>query len=183
MSRSIWCNIFLHILLTKYNQLKMTDTKNQNQKKSEDKNIQIPTYIAIESSVGAALLLAGKSSSHKYLFASDFESAIIPAVLLKQFFLFRNDKNEPVAFVSFANVSEEVEKRLLEGTTKLKPGEWKSGDKLYLIDLISPFAPATEVLKQLNENQFKDKEVNVLRPKKEGKGFESNLLKDLIVKK
>lgn len=156
---------------------KKIDKKQQDQKA---KNNITPGYLGLESTIGAVLLLNTKSPTHRYLFSHEYEWMIIPAIIAKQFILFRNNKNEPVAFVSFAYVNEEVEKRLLNGVLKLTPAEWKSGDKMYIIDVISPFTPVAEILKQLNSEKFKDKEVRILKPNKGKKGMESKLLSQVV---
>lgn len=142
-------------------------TQDQNQE------IKIPQFISLESTLGAIVLLASRSQSHKYLFMSDLEWLVMPSIAKQQYTLFRNDKNEPVAFVSWAKVSEDVEKRLLEGQTKLQPQDWKSGDRLYVMDVISPFGQGNEVLSQLSQKHLKGQQVNILRPSKEKKGLES----------
>lgn len=138
--------------------------------KTDKKQNKTPNYVAMESALGAVCLLLTKAPSFKYLFAGEYEWRIIPAIATNQFALFRNDKKEPIAFVSFASINEEIEKRLLSGSLKLTPAEWKSGDKLYIIDVISPFAGVPEILKQLGENQFKDKKIHILKPSKDKKG-------------
>jgi cytolysin-activating lysine-acyltransferase len=145
-----------------------------------DNNSNIPGHIAMESAIGSVLMIAAKSPNHKYLFSADYEWMIIPAITTRQFVLFRNKNNEPIAFVSFASVNEEIEKRLLEGTKKLTPKDWQSGDKLYIIDIISPFAPASQILKELSEKQFKDKEINLLKPSADKKTITAASLKDVI---
>ncbi|MDD2840399.1 MAG: toxin-activating lysine-acyltransferase [Rickettsiales bacterium] len=147
---------------------------------SNTNKIKLPAFISLESALGAVSMLAMKSANHKYLFVSDYEWLVIPPVALKQFVLFRTEKNEPIAFISWASINEDVEKRLLSGSIKLKPQEWNSGDKFYIIDMISPFGIGKEILKQLNDKMFKDKDVRIIRPKKDGKGIESKLLKDVI---
>jgi cytolysin-activating lysine-acyltransferase len=142
--------------------------------------IQIPQFIALESTLGAITILAMKSQSHKYLFTSDLEWLVIPPVAQKQFALFRNSKNEPISFISWANIDEETEKRLLSGSLKLQPRDWNGGNKKYVIDVISPFAPAKEILKEFQEKKFKDEEIRILRPKKDGKGFEAVLLQEFL---
>lgn len=152
----------------------------QDNKTPQNQEIKIPQFISLESTLGAIALLASRSQSHKYLFMSDLEWLVMPPIAQKQFTLFRNDKNEPVAFVSWAKVSEDVEKRLLSGQTKLQPQDWKSGDKIYVMDVISPFAQGKEVLNQLQQNQLKDQKVNILRPSKEKKGLESVALDKFV---
>jgi len=168
----------------------MTNKKNKNssstavEKSSKNpESIKIPQYVALESTLGAISLLASKSQAHKYLFLSDLEWLILPPLTKKQFVVFRSEKNEPVAFVSWAKVSDEVEKRLLSGSTKLQPKDWDSGDKTYIMDVISPFAKSKDVLKELQEKHLKDVEAKILAPSKDKgkKGFESRDLKEFLV--
>lgn len=161
-----------------FNEVKTQEEKVSNLDK--DKKIQIPQFIALESTIGAISLLTMKSQSHKYLFTADLEWLVVPAVAQKQFKLFRNNKNEPVAFISWANIDDEVEARLLSGSLKLQPKDWNGGKKKYIIDVISPFVSVKEVLKELKDNHFKDEEVKIIRPKKDGKGLESVLLQDFL---
>ncbi|MBL6665278.1 MAG: toxin-activating lysine-acyltransferase [Rickettsiales bacterium] len=165
----------------------MTNKKNQGSeeiaKKIENQEpTKIPQYLALESTLGVISLLASKSNAHKYLFLSDLEWLIIPPLTKKQFVVFRSKKNEPIAFVSWANVSEEVETRLLSGSTKLQPKDWDSGDKTYIMDVISPFAKSKDVLKELQEKHLKNKKAKILAPNKDKskKGFESKDLKEFL---
>jgi len=154
--------------------------KTANQEAANTSQIQIPTFISVESTIGAVSLLAMKSQTHKYLFLSDYEWLILPAISAKQFVLFRGQQNEPIAFVSWANVSEQVERRLTDKNSKLQPADWKSGNNTYIIDIISPFGPAKALLKQLYEKQFQNKNVYILRPREDGKGVERKLLKEIL---
>ncbi len=166
---------------SKSNEGNITENVAVEKTKDLDKSkIQIPQFIALESTLGAITILAMKSQSHKYLFTSDLEWLVIPAIAQKQFALFRNGKNEPISFITWANVDEETEKRLLSGSLKLQPKDWNSGNKKYIIDVISPFVPAKEILKEFKEKHFKDKEIRILRPKKDGKGFEAVLLQEFL---
>ena len=163
------------------NKSKASKAVNKQENKVKEFKGPVPQYLELESAIGAALLLSMKSTTHKHIFSHEFEWMIIPAIVSKQFIIFRNAKNEPIAFVSFASVNEGVEKRLLSGTLKLTPAEWRSGDKLYVIDVISPFSPPIEILRQLNSSgKIKSKEVRVLKPGKDGKGMKSELLSDLV---
>jgi cytolysin-activating lysine-acyltransferase len=59
-------------------------------------------------------------------------------VLLKQFRLFYA-KDRPIGVALWGFVNDEVEERLKAGTTKLRPQDWKSGDKLWVVEVIAPF--------------------------------------------
>ena len=148
--------------------------------KEASKAEDIPKGInAIESILGSVSWLMTRSPFHKHLFITDLEWLVMPAVALKQMRIFRN-KKMPIAYISWAYISEEVEKRLLSGSVKLAPNDWKSGDKIWIIDHVAPFGGGHQFLKIIQEQVFKDKEVNLLRPKKQGKGLEGKLLKDVL---
>jgi cytolysin-activating lysine-acyltransferase len=77
---------------------------------------------------------------------------------------------KPFAFVSWALLNEEAEKRLISGQPRLRPGDWRSGDRLWLIDVVAPFGGPEGVLTHLKQKLFKDRKVMTLRPHAEGKG-------------
>ncbi len=140
-----------------------------------------PVNISIENIIGAITLLAIKSPNHKYSFVNDLEWMYLPAINLKQFRIFRQkEQNSPLAIVTWASVDKETEDRLLSGSLKLAPKDWNSGDRLWLIDVLSPFVKPINILNQLNDLEFKDKTIHLLRPKKEGSGFEGRPLKDVL---
>ena len=87
---------------------------------------------------------------HKQFFISDLEwpaarplgspragqaakaKELMTPVLLQQFRTFYA-QDRPLGVVLWATVSDEVAARLTEGTTKLRPQDWKSGDKLWVM--------------------------------------------------
>lgn len=79
----------------------------------------------------------GQSPAHKHLFVSDLEWLISPPMMLGQLrILYARER--AVACALWASVSDAVDQELAHGRTRLKPDEWKSGDKLWLIELIAP---------------------------------------------
>jgi cytolysin-activating lysine-acyltransferase len=50
-------------------------------------------------------------------------------ILLQQFRLFY-DPTRPIGVVLWASVNEEVEERLIGGATRMRPQDWKCGDRL-----------------------------------------------------
>ena len=68
----------------------------------------------------------------------------MPAILLEQFRVFHGDKH-PLGFALWAHLSEDAEARMTAmvasgGGARLRPDDWKSGDRLWLIELVAPFA-------------------------------------------
>ena len=156
----------------------------QNNSQSQKQAPTIPQEL--ETILGAINWLTIHSPSHRHLFISDLEWSIIPPVMLKQFKLFKDQDNKTVAFASWARINQDVEDRILKtGNTKLAPGDWNCGDKIHLIDVLTPFGGNRNIITKLYETEFKDKnqEVSVVRPSRDGKGLEKVLLKDLIKEK
>lgn len=143
--------------------------------------LSIPGYVVMESVVGAVCLLATKSDKYKKLSLGGYESLIMPSIKFRQFFLLRNKKNEPIAYINWALVSDEIEKKFLAGNFEIKPNEWKSGSKLYIINVISPFISELDALKQLNENYLKNREAKILLSGK-FKGFKIAALQSILTK-
>lgn len=63
----------------------------------------------------------------------------------------------------------EVAKRLSEGTTKLRPQGWKSGDQLWVVDVIAPFGGAEEMVRELKAKVFPGNELRYQRLGHDGK--------------
>lgn len=116
------------------------------------------------------LWLLTQSPQHKFMFLADLEWYFLPPFRLRQFRVFHKDK-APIAYVSWAYVSDEVEERLKSGATRLKPEDWRSGENLWLIDLCVPFGGGEFILKELRENVFKDQKVKMLQPAPDGSGM------------
>lgn len=110
--------------------------------------------------LASAVALMAASPRHRHLFIGDLEWALMPPIALKQFRIFAQD-SRPLAYASWAFVSDEVEARFKTGVTKLKPNEWKSGDRCWLIDLVAPMAGAAAFIKLLQDSVLKDQTVSL----------------------
>ena len=111
--------------------------------------------------LGEIVWLMSQSPLHKQLFISDTEWLVMTPMLLQQFRLFY-DKAKPVGVVFWASVSEEVEARLAAGTTRMRPQDWKSGDRLWVVEAIAPFGGAEEMVKDLKAKVFPGREIKLL---------------------
>jgi cytolysin-activating lysine-acyltransferase len=111
--------------------------------------------------------------SHKHLFLADLEWLVVPPLKMRQFRLWRQD-DRPVAFASWAFLSEEVEARVLEarvlsGLRRLKPNEWKSGDRAWLMDVVAPRPEtAKQMIEELKRTVFPDRPLKVVQQTPDG---------------
>jgi len=129
--------------------------------------------------VGDIVYLMMRSPFHKHLFLSDLEWLLIPPVRLKQMRIFRNEQM-PLAYISWAYLTEEAEQRLLTTGVRIAPRDWNAGNRIWIIDNISVVEGNYQFLKILNEQVFKGKDVKIMRLKKEGRGLEGVLLTEFL---
>lgn len=117
--------------------------------------------------LGEIVWVLSQSPVYKRLAIADLEWMVMPPMLLNQFRVFRKDE-QPVGFALWAYLSPEVEARLEEKLKKkekftLTPAEWKSGDRLWLIELVSPFHTPEN---NLNEHLLADLTQGVFKGQK-----------------
>lgn len=117
---------------------------------------QLQPKKTVSQVLGEITWLLTQSPVHKQLFIGDLEWFVMPAVLLEQFRIF-NGPQHPVGVALWATVSEETEARLAAGAHKLRPDEWKNGERPWLIELIAPFGGQDEIIKDFADNIFPGK--------------------------
>lgn len=107
--------------------------------------------------LGEITWLFSQSPLHKNLFISDLEWMVMPAILLEQFRIFYGPNQQPAGLILWGSVSDETEQRLINHQIKLAPHEWKGGDNLWLIEMVSPFGGQDEMLADMAATVFKGK--------------------------
>jgi cytolysin-activating lysine-acyltransferase len=94
---------------------------------------------------GEIAWLFTQSPNHKNLYVSDLESRVMVPVILQQFRLFY-DQQKPVGVLFWAMANDETAKRIEAGEKRLRPQDWKSGDKIKLVEVIAPFGGSKEMV-------------------------------------
>lgn len=93
--------------------------------------------------LGEMTWLLTQSPLHRAMAIEDLEWLVMPALLHEQFYLFR-DGDQPVGLALWARTTADGEAKLdrgmIEPENRLSLEEWKNGDRLWLVDLIAPFA-------------------------------------------
>jgi cytolysin-activating lysine-acyltransferase len=114
------------------------------------------------------------------LFVQDLEWRIFPPILLEQCKLYFDNKagQLPVAFASWALFSESAERDYL-AHQRIAPSNWNSGDRLWLIDFISPFGGSRSIFTDIYQSVLKGRDVNLLYPGANGTPTQVKL-RDLI---
>lgn len=102
-----------------------------------------PTTPTVSHMLGEMTWLLTQSPLHRGLSIGDIEWLLMPALIHQQFYVFR-DGDRPVGLALWAKCSPEAEKKLeggmIELTNRLTLEEWMSGEAIWLVDLIAPFA-------------------------------------------
>ncbi|WP_310626482.1 toxin-activating lysine-acyltransferase [Limnohabitans sp.] len=109
--------------------------------------------------LGAVSWLMLQQSATRHTLLSELEWRVMPALVLDQAKLFMRD-NAPVAYVSWARLSEDVAKRYQQAPHHLNASDWKSGEQIWIVDLCTPFGGMQEVMKDLRESVFAGQEIH-----------------------
>ena len=113
--------------------------------------------------IGPVLLLYMQSAHRRLHFIADLEWLLLPPLVNGQCKLYMK-KEYPISFVSWAFLNEETERYLLAGGGRLRPSDWKSGDRLWLIDIVAPFGEVDKMLDDIRKNEFPDKTIRLVAP-------------------
>lgn len=104
---------------------------------------QSPAPPTVSHLLGEMTWLLTQSPLHRAMQIGDIEWLCMPALLKRQFYLFR-DRDKPVGLALWAKCGPEAEAKLDRGMIELENRltleEWDSGERVWLVDLIAPFA-------------------------------------------
>jgi len=104
--------------------------------------------------LGAVAWLMMQQSSTRHTLLSELEWRVMPPLVLDQAKLYLRDE-APIAYVSWARLSEAAAARYQQAPHHLASGDWKSGDQNWLIDLSTPFGGGSDIINELRGTVFK----------------------------
>lgn len=112
-----------------------------------------PTSAQLCMKLGAVLELMRLSPVHRNMFIADVDWAILPPTLLGQTRLYHDD-SKPIAYVCWAFLDAETEARVKAGQIRLRPIDWKSGDRPWIMEAILPYGGFDKILEDLTRTVF-----------------------------
>jgi cytolysin-activating lysine-acyltransferase len=118
--------------------------------------------------LGAVSWLMMQQTATRHTLLSELEWRVMPPLMLDQAKLYMKEK-APLAYVSWAYLSEDAAKRYRQTPHHLMPSDWKSGDQVWMIDLCTPFGGSQELMNDLREGVLSGQEVHQLMLGADGK--------------
>jgi len=106
----------------------------------------------VSSFLGEMTWLLTQSPLHRALAIGDLEWLVMPALIHRQFYVFR-DGERPVGLGLWARCGAaavaKLDRGMIEPENRLTLEEWADGDQIWLVDLIAPFANAENKQREL----------------------------------
>lgn len=99
----------------------------------------LPTSAEFTTTLGQVTWLATQDSTFKTLPIAELQARIVAPMMLKQVRVFLKGK-APIAALSWAYASDSVHDKIARGQDPLLLTDWRSGERVAVVDIISPFA-------------------------------------------
>ena len=109
-------------------------------KPQTDKTVDAQTFGA---TMGNAVWLMSMDNRYRDRPIREIEALVATPILLRQFKLYSRG-DQPMAFLTWASVSDAV-KAKVEAGQPLTLEDWRSGNNIVVVDVVSPFTPAEGV--------------------------------------
>ncbi|MFJ4292113.1 toxin-activating lysine-acyltransferase [Cupriavidus sp. NPDC089707] len=113
--------------------------------------------------LGPVSWLMMNNPSTRHAFLADLEWRVMPPLVLEQAKLYMKGEM-PTAFVTWAYLSDAVVERYSKPPAHLAPGDWKSGDRVFLVDVFAPYGGTKDVLDDLRKTVLSGKTIHQLVP-------------------
>ncbi|MEH6531232.1 MAG: RTX toxin-activating lysine-acyltransferase RtxC [Photobacterium frigidiphilum] len=126
------------------------------------------TLAQIQNMIGGVMLLSQYSPLHRRYVITEWQQRIIPAFELNQFCYYEDEHGRPIAFCNWAFLSEKSRDELLLGEREITPTDWRSGQHIFIPEMIAPFGHGREVVNDLRRRVFlpwKGQKVSTVRGK------------------
>ena len=104
--------------------------------------------------LGAVAWLMMQQNTTRHTLLSELEWRVMPPLVLEQAKLYLRDE-APIAYVSWARLSEAAAARYQLPPHHLANNDWKSGDQNWIIDLCTPFGGGSDIINELRRTVFK----------------------------
>ncbi len=119
--------------------------------------------------VGEIVSLFMGSKVHRNYEIRDVADIILPFINANQFRIYHDEKKRPIALLTWAKFSQEVEAEYLNGKIVLSEAEINSGEIIYFTDFIAPYGHTKLVVRDIKNNLFVNETAKAVRFISKGK--------------
>jgi cytolysin-activating lysine-acyltransferase len=113
--------------------------------------------------LGPAAWLLMQQAHTRHTLLSELEWRVIPALMLDQAKLYMRG-DTPLAYVSWARMSKEVAERYRNPPHQLSFNDWKSGEEVWLVDVVTPFGGLPKIMEELRTQVLAGQVIHQLAP-------------------
>lgn len=112
--------------------------------------------------LGSAVWLWMHSPAHREAPLHTLNTLLLPAIGTRQF-LIASEHGRPVAYAAWCWFSAEAEQRYLKNpAVTLHPDDWRSGDRLWFVDWVTPFGHSARLASLVRRHLFADSTFSAL---------------------
>ena len=136
---------------------KKDNSLNQNLISYEAENVQkVSKYeLDIYTSFGLVLELLSRSEYHEQQHLVGYiRKNIIPAIQCRQIKIYVDSTGIPVAFISWAKITDKVMREVHQIGRSLRNSEWNCGENIFFNDFIAPYGHSKQVVKDIRYNNI-----------------------------
>ncbi len=135
---------------------------------SEHIKAQVQHVIAKVPLLGVVTWLMLQNSTTRHTLISELEWRVMPPLVRDQSRIYLQD-NAPVAYVSWARLSDASAERYKFPPHHLSSTDWNSGENNWVVDLCAPFGGASDIIHVLRNTVFKGQALNQLSVAADGR--------------
>jgi len=113
-----------------------------------------PPQLDFYSRLGIAALLLEKSPYHSQWPLYDADIELVPPLIFDQCKFYFDPQQNPVAFVTWSNITQDTKTKLVEHGGQMAWEDWNNGPLLLFNDFVAPFGHTQEIVKDLRNSDW-----------------------------
>jgi hemolysin-activating ACP:hemolysin acyltransferase len=105
---------------------------------------------------GEVMFLLARNNLHRAYSIAEMQRRVMYPIGLGQFSIYRSD-TKPLALLTWAFVTDAIDRRFRTEVADLNPEEWNSGPHLWYMDFVAPFGHGGRVINDMLTKVFPDR--------------------------
>ncbi|WP_375631612.1 toxin-activating lysine-acyltransferase [Bartonella sp. AA74HLJMH] len=112
------------------------------------------SFIDPLTALGAMVVLMLTSSLYRRWRIWDIERNLGPALQTRQYKLYKNERGEFCAFITWAFLDEKNHQSMLDKGELLSDADWQGGEYMWFIDCVAPYGHAAGMVRDMQRHVF-----------------------------